>query len=372
MEASFDPSIMMMFTVAMLPLVGIIMAITPYLMRRGEVFAVTVPTAEQNDPYVRQFKRRYALIVSLFTLVLTAAALACAFAGNAGATLLLMGGGTIVLCIVGYALMLFYRSKMKAYKRERGWVADAQETVAVVGEGPVPRAISLKWNLLYLPVLAITFVVGAIGYSQMPDMIPLQVGFDGSVSRWEEKTPWILFMPLLIQGFMAACFVFSHWTIIRSKKWTEPGAPATSALAYGLFARAQSIYLLVGGLAIDFAMIAMPLSFMRLITLMQAGGVIMVGALIMCGGAIVVSVVYGQAGSRVFKRMQGSDTLEVDDDEHWKLGVLYYNPDDASLFLPERFGVGWTMNWARPAVWAIVVGGVVATIAFVVTVMAMV
>ena len=64
-----------------------------------------------------------------------------------------------------------------------------------------------------------------------------------------------------------------------------------------------------------------------------------------------------------------SERLLADDDEHWKLGVFYYNPDDASLFLPERFGIGWTMNWARPAVWAIMFAGLVLTVAFVAAVM---
>lgn len=151
-------------------------------------------------------------------------------------------------------------------------------------------------------------------------------------------------MPVLIQGFMAACFVFSHWTIARSKKWAEPGAPATSALAYGLFARAQSIYLVAGGVVIAVAMIAMPLSFMNVIDLGQAAVFIMIAAIVLCVGAMAISLVYGQAGSRVFKNMQTSDRLHVDDDRYWKFGVFYCNPDDASLFLPERFGVGWTLN----------------------------
>ena len=83
-------------------------------------------------------------------------------------------------------------------------------------------------------------------------------------------------------------------------------------------------------------------------------------------GSIALSVVYGQAGSRVFKRMQGDVPLLADDDEHWKLGLFYVNHDDASLFLPERFGIGWTMNFARPATWAIILGGVAVTAAFVV------
>jgi uncharacterized membrane protein len=33
----------------------------------------------------------------------------------------------------------------------------------------------------------------------------------------------------------------------------------------------------------------------------------------------------------------------------WKLGIFYYNPEDKRTFLPKRFGIGWTLNFARPA-----------------------
>lgn len=78
-----------------------------------------------------------------------------------------------------------------------------------------------------------------------------------------------------------------------------------------------------------------------------------------------LSLVYGQAGSRVFKRMQEDGDLLVDDDVRWKLGVFYFNRDDASLFLPERFGFGWTMNLARPAAWAFILGGAAITAGFI-------
>ena len=44
--------------------------------------------------------------------------------------------------------------------------------------------------------------------------------------------------------------------------------------------------------------------------------------------------------------------MPVDDDRYWKLGIFYWNHDDASLFVPERFGIGWTINLGRPAAWA--------------------
>ena len=104
---------------------------------------------------------------------------------------------------------------------------------------------------------------------------------------------------------------------------------------------------------------------------------IMLASLVLVVGAIVLSIVYGQAGSRLYKRMQEAggksvdDVLLADDDEHWKLGIFYVNPDDASLFLPKRFGIGWTLNLGRPAAWLILGGFVLVIAAFVAVSVAM-
>ncbi len=36
------------------------------------------------------------------------------------------------------------------------------------------------------------------------------------------------------------------------------------------------------------------------------------------------------------------------DPSNWYLGVFYYNPDDPNAFVPKRFGLGWTINFAHP------------------------
>ncbi len=370
MPGSDSAAMLLLLVVLLIPMVGVLMALPPFLMRRGEVFAVTVPTAAQDDPFVKSLKRRYAAMVGAATAVLTAAGVACALARNEQGIVWIMVGGSLVLCVGGYALMLRYRAKMQAHKRAQGWVAEAQEAVAVVGEQPVPRAVSLKWSWLYVPIMLVTAAIGIVGYDSMPDMVPMQMGFDGTVSRWEPKGPGIVAFPVIIQVFLTACIMFGHWSILKSKKWAEPGAPATSALAYGLFARAQSIFLVATGVLLSACIgLTFQLSSLGMMTLGQAGFVMVaVGAVPVVVGSIVLGVVYGQAGSRVFRRMQGSDRLLADDDEHWKLGIFYCNPDDPSLFLPERFGIGWTVNLARPAVWLMIAAGVALTAAFVVVV----
>lgn len=37
-----------------------------------------------------------------------------------------------------------------------------------------------------------------------------------------------------------------------------------------------------------------------------------------------------------------------DDERYWIGGILYKNPDDPALFVPKRFGFGWTLNFGHP------------------------
>jgi len=361
-----DTTLMIVFTITLIPLTGIIVAITPYLMKKNECFAVTVPEIARNDPYLGSLKRRYLTIMLVVTAAFTIPSFYLSLVDNEIAFLAFIIAGPLVLCILSFVLMLYFRQKVRLYKKEQNWVAEQQTVIASISSEETPKAISLKWNLLYIPILVVTVAVGLLGYGHMPEVITIHTGFDGEANGWMDKSPLVILMPLLIQAFLILCFLFAHWSILRSKRPMNPSSPATSALAYGMFARANSTFLLITGLLLCILMIAFPLSCIGVINLMQAAIAIVIATMLIVVGAIAIAVIYGQGGSRVFSRLQDSPTILADNDQFWKLGVFYYNPDDPSLFLLERFGIGWTVNWARPTVWAIIVGGVVITVAFVV------
>ncbi len=48
--------------------------------------------------------------------------------------------------------------------------------------------------------------------------------------------------------------------------------------------------------------------------------------------------------------------------KHWKLKVFYFNRDDSRVFVPKRFGYGWTLNFAKPASYVILFAIVVIAI----------
>lgn len=357
----------MLILVAFIPLVGLTMALTPRLQPRGEVFSVSVPTSAWDDPRIRRLMNRYVAIVIAATVLFTVAALALCLMGNAEASLAVVVVASLALMVIGYGLILRYRAKVQGLKRACGWAAQSQQHVATIGEGveQAPRPISLAWNWLYVPLVALTAAVVAVGYGSMPDAVPMHVDVSGNVTDMAPKSPMVAAFPVALEVFLAAVFAFCHWMVLRSKKGLEPGRPASSSWAYGMFAYAQTAFLLVMGLACTAACgLGMALAMIDIVSMGVAVAVIIGVALLCVVGDLIVGVKYGQSGSRVF-RMEASDTLLSDDDRFWKLGMLYCNPDDASLFLPQRSGIGWTVNWGRPAVWALVVALVLFVAAFI-------
>lgn len=364
---------------------GLLLAFVPYLTRRNECFAVTVPTAAQADSRLVSLKRRYAAIMVAVTVASTAVSTVAGLlivwgTGQPGGALGGMADGAasglgvslvcaalLVPAIVSFALMLSSRKRVMNVKRAEGWAAGQRERTAVIGEEDVPGPVPLAWNLLYVAVVLLTAAIGLALYPAMPDMIPMHADFSGNVNSYVEKSAGTVFgFPLAMEAFMALVFFGCHAMIVHSKRPTDPGAPATSALAYGMFARAQSVFLLVTGVLVSGGIgVGFMLSSAGVVTLGQMGTALMVVCALVLVGAIALSLVYGQNGARLFRRMQGDNRLPDDDDERWKLGVFYVNPDDASVFLPKRFGIGWTLNFARPAAWATVLGLVALTAAFV-------
>ena len=373
-----DSLTLMVFLIAIVLFSGAILAATPWFMKKNECFAVTIPESAQADVRFLAFRKRYAAAVLVVTLICSVAlgvvsnvvlgkmsSATDAASLNAILAAAIVAAATIPL-IASFALMLHYRKRVKAIKREEGWKAERDEAVALIGFEEAPAPPSLAWNVVYVPIVLITLALGLALYPSTPDLVPTHIDFAGNVNQWTPKGPALIAFPLLVEVFMAACFIFSHWMTIRSKEDVDPARPAISAYAYGAFARAACILLLVGGsvltAVLGLVMILMMTEFLSMLVTMV---LIIVATLVFVGATIAFSIVYGQSGSRLVKRLEENGDIIADNDEHWKAGIFYWNKDDASLILPKRFGVGWTMNWARPAAWAIVGGITLASIAFV-------
>jgi len=49
--------------------------------------------------------------------------------------------------------------------------------------------------------------------------------------------------------------------------------------------------------------------------------------------------------------------------DNYKWGLFYFNPDDTRVIVPKQIQwMGWTLNFARPATWIIIIAFVVVAI----------
>ena len=345
------------FTFAMIALLvgtlvvsGGLQAAIPYMMSSRELFAVTVPPIAHTEPEVRRMKRFYALAVVLLTLVGIAAVVACGIATSWGdAVAWVMVGAALLQTVVSFALMLRFRAQVKALKQERGWRAASMERVTVTDNpdgSPLPRPTPLVAELVCLPLVALTVALGFMLYPQMPEQVPMHM----------DKSLWLVAFPPLLQLFVWLCVAGAHLSIVRSSRPVAPEAPYASALGYALFARAWSRFTLAMNVLLMIAFGTLPLcdaGWVSLGTWAIALTVLVVAILVWC---IVLFVRYGQNGSRAVGLAHGDDEMRTDQDEHWKAGVFYWNPEDPAVFVAKRFSVGWTMNFARPASWLFILG----------------
>ncbi len=77
--------------------------------------------------------------------------------------------------------------------------------------------------------------------------------------------------------------------------------------------------------------------------------ILLIGALLIAG--ILVLFWHPQrsrARTGTWVDRQHANAVFRDDDRYWSAGIFYNNPDDPALFVPKRFGLGWTLNFGHP------------------------
>lgn len=348
---------------AIVLLVGLILTVTPWLMPKTECFTVTVPHGARNEEPLRGLLRSYTCWMVAITALCVLAWPATLALGRIDVTTrsgefvltLLLFVTTFAPIIASFALMLSYRARVKAVKQERGWTAE-HAAAAFVGTEDFPKPLSLAWNLLYLPLIGGLAAFTLSHYDQFPSQIPMNIDLAGNVGSTVPKSPLTVLFPTFFVAFMGAIFTLVHWGTIHSKKPVDPAAPVSSALAYATFARVQSILMVVGGLLISGLTAGLILaSSLGAISMVYAAVITMVGTLVFVALVTIISLVMGQSGARLFADTSSAG-IARDDDEHWLLGTIYCNRNDPSIFVPKRFGIGWTSNIARWETWALVAG----------------
>lgn len=350
----------LLFMLIYVPVASIV-ACMPYVTRKSESFGVSIPAAAFGDAEIKALRRRYVWQTGVWAALLLVGYMLLAITTQENEKLweYLFAGMLLLLLAGSFVIYLFKHVQMKRLKQEKDWNATKSHVLIIDTTFRQQRlAYSNGWFLIPLGITVATGLLSLVYYDAIPEQLPLQYDMSGGVTRIAEKSLGTVMMMPAIQLFLIGVFVLVNTIISTAKQQVQVEHPEHSIQQNIIFRRRWSLFTIVMGTALVFL-----LSFAQLTITNQLSHeyapifiVIIVGGIVL--GAIVMSFSMGQGGSRVHVNARRQNTGEVnhDDDQFWKLGQFYFNRNDPSLFVEKRFGIGWTINFARPLAWGILLG----------------
>lgn len=333
--------------------VGVLIAsllwLMPGLTRRDLYFAVTVAPGFRDTPEGVAIVRRYRAELLLVSVLALAGLAACSFGDTVRLT-----PPTLLAQIVG-SFLVFYRA--------RGRVLPHAVTPTSIREAEPhfrPRRIPGGWPAACGPFLLLAASAGYLWthWQQIPLHFPVHWGLNGMPNRWAVRDAHSVYFPLLT---MAATILPLTLLLYGITHWVRQiHAGGLAGTRESRFRRTAAIILL----AVEY-LIALQASWIALHPLLPdprlggvGGAIMLLLPLLVVIIAVIALVRLGQGGSRSTSAAESQPTCaepigDRTDDRYWRLGVFYFNRDDPAVLVEKRFGIGYTVNFARPMSWTI-------------------
>lgn len=312
---------------------------------------VYIPKEERSIPQVAHIRRSF-LARGLGSAVIGAILSILAYFLSNGSE-----GWTLALLFIPQALGLIVtwnrsRRQALALKAERNWkIPQSSKRTAYIGSDRESAATGVSaWvYLLHLLVILITAALVAMNWDRIPNPLPVHFDTAGLPDRYAEKSIATVYTLTIFQVLLTALFVGIHFSLRRMRQSLDPSDPQSS-LRKQIQLRASNSWMLF-----LISLIAMIMfSWMQIRSTYDFRGTLPVGLAILFLLLLAIPIV----AFMIYVRRRGLEDEGINrrhgEDQFWRGGMFYFNPQDPSLFAEKRLGLGWTFNFARPVVWLLV------------------
>ncbi|MGO4106030.1 DUF1648 domain-containing protein [Leifsonia sp. YAF41] len=342
--------------------VAVMMLLMPSITRATLPLGVSIPQQRIGEPVVLDAVKRYRWGVGL------------AFAVSAVATLLLAGVSVVAAVIVPVLLQLVLsigayvvcRRSIQRAKTAEHWYQDVPVRLSGTITGtPMRASTPIGWYIAATLLLAVVAAVGVSLYDSLPTTLTTHWNAAGEADGFAPKSVWSVFGPLLI-GLVMIVFLFSiarltsRIPLRRVADYSAEQQLAMQDLMQQLVGQLTLVLAAIFGaislqswftprneaVNLAIAILAPVLIFLLIgVFLVRQRRIVRRVAVTVGTGASAASGV-GASASEAAGSTQRADT--PDDDRYWKGGMIYLNRNDPALWVPKRFGVGWTVNLGHP------------------------
>jgi len=330
--------------------------LTPKMSRKDLIFGVFIPLDRARDQELIRISKRYSKDLTVFTFLelLIYFILVNTLFKNPGIL-----AAALFVSIGGYFLIFLraYR-KTKKYKMENNLLADKKQVVLINTSMSVKirnsAVISTMWFIVPMIIALVNFILPLVKYEELPSRIATHWNISGTADSFIEKSFGAVVAHGLVPAALVIIMVVSNFSIAVSKNRFDASRPISSAKKLFKFKKINSILIYSMTVIIISLITGLNLNSMNIVSLNMTGFTpfFIVLTLLMIFIPIGIDVKMGQGGHRLKdneEEMTDDTIINKDDDDFWKLGTIYYNPNDPSLFVEKRFGVGWTLNYGNKA-----------------------
>ncbi|MEO8657930.1 MAG: DUF5808 domain-containing protein [Bryobacteraceae bacterium] len=302
-------------------LMGALLFAVPHMTRRELLFAVPVPADFRRTQAGRSAIAVFRVVVMAALLTSVAALLFLpdefmAMAATSAPIVLMMAGGA--------AFYLQYRklapSAIQFAGRHEAELTDAPEEL--------PRFVWFAAGPFVM--LGAAAIWMSQNWDRIPARFPVHFGFDGQPNRWAERTTRGVYGAVLFGAELCAWLLIlglAGW--FGSRRSVTRSVMLGGMIGMGYFA------------ALLFALISLqaPLGLPTWVPMVAPLAILIPLLIVM-----------------VRKMSDPQDPVDATPNECWKVGIIYYNPNDAVLFVQKRDGLGYTFNFANRWAWVLLAG----------------
>lgn len=325
----------------------------PALVRSTLPFGVRIPLARAQEPAIAEAVRDYRRLVLIGGVLVLAVFLALTLALGQP---FLLSLGIFAALILGW--IAYYRAhrQLATRKARERWYEGLRQRIAVdTARRSAPPAFPLVWLLPAVAIAVLTLALGLWRYPALPATLVLHYRADGTPDRFGAKSVWSAFEMVVVQWAVTALLLILAAVSGRFRADLDIEALDQSVAQHrrmvGVMQR--TLLLLATGVALTFlgvsalvwGLLSATGPTLALLTIVPILGI--VGALL-----LIVRATTAQATA---PRSNSGGYVNRDDDACWRGGMFYTNRDDPALFVPKRFGIGWTINFAQPAAWLMLI-----------------
>ncbi|KAB3528831.1 DUF1648 domain-containing protein [Alkaliphilus serpentinus] len=323
----------------------------PNYIRKTLLFGVNIPEEVLKDEKVLILKKEYRRNYLVSFCIIVGLIIFFAFRGN---DIRLLNMGITIAIMVLPINYIFIHLKTKKLKAAEGWLINRKQVVMIsTSRGSANKMPSMKWFLIPAVITIFTWLFTMIMYPHLPHRIPMKFDITGKVIEYGNKGFSSAFGMPLSQLAMVLMFYYISIVIGRSKMTLNPSKPKTSVEQYLTANRRWVAFTIFTATIICLYFAYQQLMIIEIIktsgVFNMVANIVLIAAPILT--LIILAISTGQSGSKITvstNEERDEKLVNRDDDQFWKLGIFYFNPQDPSLWIEKRFGIGWTVNFGNP------------------------